>query len=175
MVFIFTLILGTTLTKINFNSTGRKEHFYQVVPEKECIRVFKKKGEKTFADVFISDINKFSYGLSSDHLIAKYSSAQNKKANCAWLFFSIVTEKRTIDFYMEEKDLNIWYYGIKKFLEINQSTQKLFSVNSFVFKRLKMKMITQLNEELIKPNNQNNTFLLRFKNLLNNKSMFLYF
>ncbi len=76
---------------------------------------------------------------------------------------------------MEEKDLNIWYYGIKKFLEINQSKQKLFSVSSFVFKRMKMKMITQLNEELVKPNNQNNTFILRFKNLLNNKSKFLYF
>jgi len=71
---------------------------------------------------------------------------------------------------MEEKDLNIWYYGLKKFLEIKQSAQKLFSVNSFLLRRLKMKLITQLNEELVKPDNQYNTFIIQFKNLLNKKS-----
>ena len=118
----------------------------------------------------LCDINKFAYGITSDNLRGKYASSQNKKMNCAWLFFSIFTQKRTIDFYMEEKDLTLWFYGIKKFLEIKEETHKLFSVNSFVFSRLKMKLITQLNEELLKPNNQNNTFLLRYKKLLNPKS-----
>ncbi len=154
---------------MNYSTSGRKEHFYQISPTEKCIKVFKKQGNKAPGSIFLTDIKKCVYGVFTENVKKKFVSMQNAKLNIPWLFFSILTEKRSIDFYIEEKDLIVWYYGIKKFLEINDESDKLISVSGFLLQKLKMKMIYQLNEELKKQVVPDKN-LMKFSKLINNKN-----
>lgn len=156
------------MTKLNYSTSGRKEHFYQINHSDKCIKIFKKKGEKGSSDIPLSEIKYFGYGIRSENLKGKFVSWHNNKLIYPWLFFSIITHKRSIDLYMEEKDLVTWFYGIRKFLEFNNEIKKIISVGGFVISKLKMKMIYQLNEEIIKQKDNKimSMDLMKFKNLV---------
>ena len=64
-------------------------------------------------------------------------------------------------------DLKI--YGIKIFLDMNEVSYKLISVNGFVLQKLKMKLIYELKEVLKNQTNPDKN-LLRFKSLIENKN-----
>jgi predicted secreted protein len=71
---------------------------------------------------------------------------QSTSLNSPWLFFSIITEQRSVDLYMEETKLINWFYGIKKYLMENSMNYKIISVNNFILTRMKLRLINKLRE-----------------------------
>ena len=144
------------MIKINFSNPGKKEHFYMLVPDKG-IRIYKKrpkediisnplKNDSSSKLVVISDIKKFTYGIASDNLRKRFKNMKNSKLRSPWLFFSILTKKRSIDLYMDDVSLNKWFYGISHYLKENNSKYKIISVSKFLLTRLKLKMLYTLKE-----------------------------
>jgi len=72
---------------------------------------------------------------------------QSSKLNAPWLFFSIITKKRSIDLYLEEHQLLNWFYGIKKYLIDNEKPYKTISVHNFILTKTKLRLLQKLKEE----------------------------
>ena len=157
------------MLKLNFSSSGVKEHFYQLDTDEKTIKVFSKQGSKLTADILLNEITKFVSGTYTENIKNKLANGKNQKLNQPWLFFSFLINKKTVDFYLEEKNLNLWFYGIKIFLDMNEVSYKLISVNGFVLQKLKMKLIYELKEVLKNQTNPDKN-LLRFKSLIENKN-----
>jgi hypothetical protein len=146
MVILFIYILGDVLTKINYSSSGKAEHFYRLVPESKCLQVYQKKTDKDFKPIPFETIKKFTYGINSDNLKKRFKSLKNSQLKSPWLFLSIITKKRSVDLYLEPGKLEEWFYGIKIFLnQINQS-HKIISVYNFRLTKLKLNLINNLKE-----------------------------
>ena len=144
------------MIKINFSNPGKKEHFYMLVPDKG-IRIYKKrpkediisnplKNDSSSKLVVISDIKKFTYGIASDNLRKRFKNMKNSKLRSPWLFFSILTKKRSIDLYMDDVSLNKWFYGLKYLIEEKYLKIKIKSTTEYVLTRMKLRMITELKE-----------------------------
>jgi hypothetical protein len=138
---------GSTLTKINFKSSGKKEHFYKFNQVDNSINVYEKKTSKSFKTIFLNDIKKFSYGIVSENLKKRFKNMKSSNLNAPWLFFSIILKDKSLDFYLEENQLINWFYGIKKILQDNNSEYKLISVNNFLLTRMKFRLLQRLKEE----------------------------
>jgi hypothetical protein len=143
---------GSILTKINFSTSGKKEHFYKLDPLENSIRVYQKKSDKNFENLPFKEIKKICYGISSENLKKRFKSMQSSQLNAPWLFFSIMTKKRSIDLYLEDGQLINWFYGVKKHLKETDSKYKLISVNNFLLTKLKLRIIQKLKDDFTGPN-----------------------
>lgn len=144
------------MIKINFSNPGKKEHFYMLLPDRG-IRIYKKRPKEEviinppFNDpngktILLSDINKFTYGISSENLRKRFKNMKNSSMRCPHLFFSILTKKRSIDLYMDEQSLAKWFYGISHFLKENKQKYKIMSTSKFLITKLKLRMLMNLKE-----------------------------
>jgi hypothetical protein len=135
------------LTKINFSSKGKKEHFYRLMTEQGNINIYETINSKIpYKAIFFTDIIKFSYGISSSNLKKRFKNLSANELKSPWLFFSIVTKERSHDLYLDEGKLNTWFYGIKCYLRRIDMPFKMISVHNFVFTRTKLKLMFLMKE-----------------------------
>lgn len=167
---------GDILTKINFSSSGKKEHFYKLIPEENIIRVYQKKTDKNFKTINFSEVKKFGYGVNSENLRKRFKNMKYTSLKNPWQFFSIITIDRSVDLYLEETKLNQWFYGIYYHLKKNESTRKIISVNNFLITKLKLKLMNNLKEhyELNRKIENNNPYKELINNLLQGKYIFYF-
>ena len=154
---------GDILKKINFNSTGIKNHYYklnegnfEIRNNKEDKKVKKKLNINT-------NIIKFMYGFSSQRIKKKIIIKEDDKeflklTNSPWKFFSIITKERSIDLFCEDNQINNWFYGFKYYLNNNNMSYKIISVNNFVLTKMKFKIVEKMrknyqNDKLKKSDN----------------------
>ncbi len=155
--------LGDLLTKINFTSKGKKEHFYKVLEEKQAINVYEKLSSNSpYRIISLNEITKICYGISSDNVKKKFKNVTSTNLKNPWLFLSIVTPARSTDLYMEENTLNTWFYGLRYYLRKKNMSHKIISVNNFVLTKLKLKLIYKIGSK--KTANTENAY----KNLVSN-------
>jgi len=155
-ILIHILFLGETLIKINFTHTGKKEHYYMLIPD-QGIRIYKKRpkeelilnppiNDSNSKMISIFDITKFTYGISSDNLRKRFKNMKNSNLRCPHLFFSVLTKKRSIDLYMDEDSLVKWFFGISHYLKENKQSYKIISTSKFLITKLKLRMLLNLKE-----------------------------
>ena len=108
-----------------------------IVPDKG-IRIYKKRpkeelilnppnNDSNSKTINLSEITKFTYGISSENLRRRFKNMKNSSLRCPHLFFSILTKKRSIDLYMDETALVKWFFGISQYLKENDQSYKLIS------------------------------------------------
>ena len=129
------------------------QHFYSINEEKQQLLVYKNKKlkDKNFKPnkyINLREVKRILYGFNSENLKKRHSYLTSSTAlQEPWLFLSLELPKRTIDFYMEsEKILKKWFYGLKYLIENNNLNIKTMSVHSFIFTKLKLRLITELKD-----------------------------
>lgn len=142
---------GSELTKVNYNSTGKVEHFYELDPENKCLKIYKstsikEKDEDKYKTVSFDDIDAVSYGIATDNLKKKFKSIEKKELNKPWLFLSLVMDKRSIDWYMDEDKLRKWFYGLKYYIKENNMIMFVPTTTQYLLMKYKMQMINKLKE-----------------------------
>lgn len=139
---------GEILAKINLKTEGIKEHFYKLDFNSDEILSFKDifnlKNPKT--KINVNEIVKISYGISTKNLKQKFEGITKSKFNSPWLFLSIITTKRSYDFYLSQEKLLHWYYGLSLWLKENKMLYKIISSQFFMFRRIKLQLIKKLKE-----------------------------
>ena len=112
-----------------------------LLPDKG-IRIYKKKPKEEIIlnppmndpngkTILLSDIKKFTYGISSDNLRKRFKNMKNSTLKCPHLFFSILTKKRSVELYMDDQSLVKWFYGISHLLKENDKNIKYCPLLSF--------------------------------------------
>ena len=143
-----TIYNGSIITKINFNSKGTKDHFYQIDEKNDVLEIFNKtgkEGEPPNKIIEFDQILKIKYGICSENLKSKYKSLANKNK---WMYLSFILNNSSLDWcFKKEETLKNWFYGLQCFLRDNtQRKYKITSTTKFVLKRIKFKMISEINE-----------------------------
>jgi len=145
---------GFKLTKINFSSSGIKEHFYQIDQKNNNFCISKNANDKN-KDIknLNKEIIKIVYGFSSRNIKKKIIKEKDDIKNLIkipWKFLSIVLKERSIDLFMgNDKNndiINYYFYG---FYYYYQKKNLLFKINScsfFVHLRTKFKLIWKLKQ-----------------------------
>jgi hypothetical protein len=135
------------LTKINFSSKGKKEHFYRLMPDHGNINIYENVNTKIpYKAIFFTEVKKVCYGISSSNLKKRFKNLSSNELKSPWLFFSIVTKERSHDLYLDESKLNTWFYGFKYYLRKIEMPYKMISVHNFVFTRVKLKLMYLMKE-----------------------------
>lgn len=106
------------------------------------------------------------YGISSENLKKKFKSIKNANLRNPWLFFSFILKNRSLDLYFEQEKLNNWFYGIKLILRRNLQEYKICSVSKFILTRIKLKLISSLQEFYLEKSLGNDMEI--YKDLVNN-------
>ncbi len=141
-----------------------------LLPDKG-IRIYKKRPKEDIINnppiddrngktILLSDIYKFTYGISSENLRKRFKNMKNSNLRWPHLFFSILTNKRSIDLYMDEVSLVKWFHGVSYFLKQNNQKYKIISTSKFLLTRLKLRMLINLKEHYEKNSSElkNNKF-----------------
>lgn len=147
---------GDLLIKINFNTNGKVEHFYELSPETKSIKIYKnlnkKRNNSSFKTISFSDIREISFGIHSANLKRRVKSLKNRDMIKPWLYMSILTDRRSIDLYVDsDEKINQWFYGLKHFIynDKNLSQQIIFpNVNQFIQEKVKSKLIFKLKSDI---------------------------
>ena len=155
---------GMDLVKINIGSKGHKTHYYNLDDNKNTFNAKETASQQypKHSYRFFKDIIKVTYGIKSDNLKKKLLAGRNKDTEAIsllrqpWEFFSIITLKRSLDFYCHDylmddkndKQINNWFYGLKKYTDDNNIGYKIISVNKFVLNRVKFKFAMILKKAL---------------------------
>jgi hypothetical protein len=144
-----TIYNGSIITKINFNSKGTKEHFYQIDEKNDVLEIFNKtgkEGEPPNKIIEFDQILKIKYGVCSENLKSKFKSLSNKNK---WMYLSFILKNISLDWcFKNEEILKNWFYGLQLFLRDNtQRKYKITSGTKFVLKRIKFKMISEIREK----------------------------
>ena len=145
---------GFKLTKINFSSSGIKEHFYQIDQKNNNFCISKNANDKNKDNKNLNkEIIKIVYGFSSRNIKKKIIKEKDDIKNLIkipWKFLSIVLKERSIDLFMgNDKNndiINYYFYG---FYYYYQKKNLLFKINScsfFVHLRTKFKLIWKLKQ-----------------------------
>lgn len=133
---------GHTLTKINMNTSGKKEHFYRLDYENDIIQVFGKKSNTTpKKKIPVANIKKIVYGIKTDNLKKKSKSIPASMQPDA--FMSLIIKDRSIDLFFGSH-IREWFYGMKYFLDQCKMKYKINSSSGFVIARLKYMMAGKL-------------------------------
>ena len=141
--FLVVIDKGEKITKINFNGSGFKEHFYRIDIENDNFEIYKngenKKKGKASQIINTDDILKVVYGFRTKNLKKKYESLENNLK--PELYLSLVCKKRSYDFYFktEKKSIN-WFYGFQIYYKQSKRNYKVSSTTKYVLSRLKIKM-----------------------------------
>ena len=151
------MIQGMKIIKINYASTGYKEHFYNIDNDSNTFNVRSSPSQTipNYSYHISNDIIKITYGVKAVNLKRKLSNKKDKDTdaikllNFPWRIISIVTKKRSIDLYCEEDQLNNVFYGLKQFTNINNNEYKIISTNKFLIDKIKFKMVLQLKVGLV--------------------------
>ena len=145
---------GFKLTKINFSSSGIKEHFYQIDSKSNNFCISKNENDKNKDTKNLNkEIIKIVYGFSSRNIkkkIIKEKDDIKELIKMPWKFLSIVLKERSIDLFMgndkKNEIINYYFYG---FYYYYQKKKQLFKINScsfFVHLRTKFKLIWKLKQ-----------------------------
>ena len=145
---------GFKLTKINFSSSGIKEHFYQIDQKNNNFCISKNANDKNKDNKNLNkEIIKIVYGFSSRNIKKKIIKEKDDIKNLIKIpckFLSIVLKERSIDLFMgNDKNndiINYYFYG---FYYYYQKKNLLFKINScsfFVHLRTKFKLIWKLKQ-----------------------------
>lgn len=129
---------GEILRKINFSSSGHKDHFYQLSLEDSSIKIYDNQGSNKFNSINIEDIKKFSIGIASENL-RKKSKRSDFNYNPSNLF-SFITTTRSLDFTADEETINNWFYGMKYLFNETGKKFKICNTGYFIFTKLKLKL-----------------------------------
>ena len=140
---------GFKLTKINFSSSGIKEHFYQIDQKNNNFCISKNANDKNKDNKNLNkEIIKIVYGFSSRNIKKKIIKEKDDIKNLIkipWKFLSIVLKERSIDLFMgKDKNndiINYYFYG---FYYYYQKKNLLFKINSCSF--FKFKLIWKLKQ-----------------------------
>ena len=141
---------GEVIKKINYNSTGTKEHFYQIDSKNDLFESFPSdpnftKPKKVYS---FDDIKKIVVGIKTSNLIKKIKSTKNDK-KAPYLFMSLVLKKRTIDLvFTKEKSAKNWFYGFYYYFKESQRKYKISSCTSNILLRIKSKIFKQLGKNI---------------------------
>ena len=146
------MVQGMKITKINYASTGYKEHFYNIDSDSNTFNVRSSPSQiiPNHSYNISKNITKITYGVKAVNLIKKLTNKKEKNTdafrlfNSPWRIISILTKKRSIDLYCEDDQLNSIFYGLKHFTNINNIEYKIISTNKFVIDKIKFKMVDQL-------------------------------
>ena len=162
---------GQNIKKIRNKKKELSENFYYKIDEGNNNLVVKSdKKERNSLHQYNLDttIIKFMYGISSPNLIKKSMSESSGNNNLEQImkipgkFFSIITNKKSIDLYFEEeKDLDTWFYGLKYFYSNNQKENakyKMISTRKFILNKLKFKIVQRLKKKFV---NEDSEFIER--------------
>ena len=149
-----TIYNGSIITKINFNSKGTKEHFYQIDEKNDVLEIFNKtgkEGEPPNKVIEFDQIKKIKYGIDSENLKTKYKSLSNKNK---WLYLSFILKDSSIDWCFKSEDiLKKWFYGLQCYLRDNtQRKYKIISTTKFILKRVQLKIISEIGDNSEKKN-----------------------
>ena len=176
---------GFLLKKINFSSSGTKEHYYLIDPKNNNFCIGKNEKDKNKENKnLINEIIKIVYGFSSRNIKKKIIKEKDDIKNLLkkpWKFLSVVLKDRSIDLYMENNIIkenknnliNYYFYG---FFNYYQKQQKLFKINScsyFFCLRTKFKLIWKLKEMYKngKLKDKNEKSLKLFQDIFNEKGI----
>jgi hypothetical protein len=141
------------------------------MPEHNLINIYENINCKIpYKAIYFKDIKKFCYGVSSSNLKKRFKNLSSNDLKSPWLFFSIVTNDRSFDLYLDESKLMTWFYGIKYYLKKNEVDNKLISVGNFVLTRVKLKLMFLMKEHYIDKKGDD-----VYKNLVKNLSKGKFF
>lgn len=145
--FYISIYNGHTLTKINMNTSGKKEHFYRLDYENDIIQIFERKNSTTpTKKIPVAHIKKIVYGVKTDNLRKKMKSITSSVQS--YLFMSFVLRERTIDLFFGTH-LKEWFYGMKYFYDQCKMKYKMNSTTGFVLERIKLIMASKISGKTV--------------------------
>jgi hypothetical protein len=153
---------GMNLIKINFKSNGFKTHFYDIDNNNMTFNVRKEETNDYPSNSYNlqDDIIKIQYGIKSlnlrKKLLAKDKSMEMLRLlRCPWRFISVITKKRSIDFYCDDEQIDNMFYGMKYFLIDNNVGYKINTVSYYLLNKTKIKIAIELKKKYQEENEEN--------------------
>ena len=138
------------LIKINNKTKGYKYNYYNLDDNYSLIiKSSKNQLKPTYNYSLLKDVTKITYGIMTNNLVNKKMDKNNEPDiknffKTPWRFMSFITKKKSIDLYLEDEELENWFYGLKCFTKDNAVEYKLISTNKFVLTKIKLKIITKI-------------------------------
>ena len=142
---------GENIYKINFNSSGIVEHFYQIDYKNDLFECFPKDPNvkdplKTYE---FNKIHKIMIGRKTDNIFENIKNINIDKKKQPNLFMSFVLNDRTIDLiFKNEKSAKKWFYGLFYYLQISNRSYKICSCTSCILFHIKVKIFNKLQEKI---------------------------
>jgi hypothetical protein len=173
------IIEGDTLIKINFSSSGKKEHFYNIFGN-DILRIYETKSAKNCTKIsFGNEIKQIKYGIKSQNLKSRFKDFKTNTLTKPWLFLSIITNKRSIDLCLREDQINDWFFALNYFIRKNQLPVHIMTNSGFAIKKLKLKLLQKLKDLLEKEDdksvNKSIDLFIQMKKYLKNNQLGLDF
>lgn len=172
------IIQERKLIKINNKTKGYKTNYYNIDDNNSLIiKSSKNQLNPTHNYNLLKDVIKIQYGIRTSNLINKKIDKNNDADiknlfKTPWRFMSFITKKRSIDLYLEDEQLQNWFYGLKLFTKDNEVEYKLISTTKFVLTRIKLKILMKLKKiknDISKEEKDNKKSIIR--NIVKNKSI----
>ena len=168
---------GDSLVKINFSSSGKKEHFYNVL-EPDTLRIYEKSGAKSFDKLsFRNEIRQIKFGVKSKNLQKKFKEFKTSQLTKTWLFISIITQKKSLDLCLTEEQINCWFFGLNTFIKKNKLPVNIMTISGFSIKKLKLRMLQKLRDLVEKEDEKEKSIdvVIQLKKYLKNSMLGLDF
>ena len=145
------IIKGMRLMKINYSSKGHKYYFYNIDSDSNTLQIRQKEGDPfpLVSYNLFKDVMKITYGIKSKNLIKKLKNKNEcndetrKYLRMPWRFISFVLQKKSIDLYLENDQVDTWFYGLKNFTK-NDVEYKISSTNKFLLNKVKYRIVIKL-------------------------------
>ena len=148
------IIKGMRLMKINYSSKGHKYYFYNIDSDSNTLQIRQKEGDPfpLVSYNLFKDVMKITYGIKSKNLIKKLKNKNEcndetrKYLRMPWRFISFVLQKKSIDLYLENDQVDTWFYGLKNFTkkDVNDVEYKISSTNKFLLNKVKYRIVIKL-------------------------------
>ena len=148
------IIKGMRLMKINYSSKGHKYYFYNIDSDSNTLQIRQKEGDPypLLSYNLFKDVTKITYGIKSKNLIKKLKNKNEcndetrKYLRMPWRFISFVLQKKSIDLYLENDQVDTWFYGLKNFTknDVNDVEYKISSTNKFLLNKVKYRIVIKL-------------------------------
>ena len=148
------IIKGMRLMKINYSSKGHKYYFYNIDSDSNTLQIRQKEGDPypLVSYNLFKDVTKITYGIKSKNLIKKLKNKNEcndetrKYLRMPWRFISFVLQKKSIDLYLENDQVDTWFYGLKNFTknDVNDVEYKISSTNKFLLNKVKYRIVIKL-------------------------------
>ena len=148
------IIKGMRLMKINYSSKGHKYYFYNIDSDSNTLQIRQKEGDPypSVSYNLFKDVMKITYGIKSKNLIKKLKNKNEcndetrKYLRMPWRFISFVLQKKSIDLYLENDQVDTWFYGLKNFTkkDVNDVEYKISSTNKFLLNKVKYRIVIKL-------------------------------